>query len=313
MEFYHSLSEAVGNRNILRDEPMAAHTTFRIGGPADYFVVPESGEALGRGITLCRSQGIPYFITGNGSNLLVGDGGYRGVIFNICRTMDDLLFEEREGRITVTAGAGIMLARLAREVSERGYAGFEYATGIPGTLGGAVTMNAGAYGGEISDSILWAEIMDEDGRIFRLNRDELGLSYRHSVMMERNYIVLKAAFEFERGDGDSIMEKVRQLSLSRREKQPLEYPSAGSTFKRPEGYFAGKLIQDCGLKGYRVGDAMVSEKHSGFVINAGHATAGEVLALIRYIQQTVEDRFHVKIEPEIRMLGEFGGPDSCRN
>lgn len=284
---------------------MADHTTFRIGGPADYFVIPENDEALGRGIALCRSLGISYFITGNGSNLLVGDGGYRGVIFNICRTMDEVICEEKDGRILVTAGAGIMLARLARSISEKGYAGFEYATGIPGTLGGAVTMNAGAYGGEIRDAILWADVMDEHGRVLRLDRENLRLSYRHSVIMEENYIVLKAALCFDRGDRDSILEKVAQLSSSRREKQPLEYPSAGSTFKRPKGYFAGKLIQDCGLKGYRIGDAMVSEKHSGFVINAGHATAGDVVALIRYIQQTVEERFHVLIEPEIRMLGEF--------
>ncbi len=305
MDFYHNLSEAVGHGNILRNELMADHTTFRIGGPADYFVIPENGESLGRGIALCRSAGIPYFITGNGSNLLVGDGGYRGVIFNICRTMDEVIYEEEGSRLLVTAGAGMMLAKLAREVSEKGYVGFEYATGIPGTLGGAVTMNAGAYGGEISDAILWAEVMDETGRILRLDKEELKLSYRHSVMMEEDYIVLKAAFCFDRGDRNSIMEKVGQLSRTRREKQPLEYPSAGSTFKRPEGYFAGKLIQDCGLKGYRVGDAMVSEKHSGFVVNAGHATASDVVALIQHVQQTVKEQFHVVIEPEIRMLGDF--------
>ncbi|MGN0205183.1 MAG: UDP-N-acetylmuramate dehydrogenase [Coprococcus sp.] len=305
MDFYHNLSEAVGHGNILRNEPMADHTTFRIGGPADYFVIPENSEALGKGIALCRSTGIPYFITGNGSNLLVGDGGYRGVIFNICRTMDEVIYEEENSRIIVTAGAGIMLAKLAREISEKGYVGFEYATGIPGTLGGAVTMNAGAYGGEIRDAILWAEVMDEEGRILRLEKEELKLSYRHSVMMEEKYIVLKAAFCFDRGERDSIMERVGQLARTRREKQPLEYPSAGSTFKRPEGYFAGKLIQDCGLKGYRVGDAMVSEKHSGFVVNAGHATASDVVALIQYVQQTVKERFHVVIEPEIRMLGDF--------
>lgn len=305
MEFYNDLAEAVGHGSILRNEPMAAHTTFRIGGPADYFVIPEDEAALGRGIALCRASGMPYFITGNGSNLLVGDGGYRGVIFNICKTMDAIAFEEDSGRTRVTAGAGVMVSRLARMVSEKGFEGFEYATGIPGTLGGAVTMNAGAYGGEIRDAIVWAQVMDEDGRMFCLEKEALHLSYRHSVIMEQNYIVLKACFCFGKGDQQQINEKVARLAQSRREKQPLEYPSAGSTFKRPEGYFAGKLIQDCGLKGCRIGDAMVSEKHSGFVINAGHATAKEVLDLIRYIRQTVREKYGVTIEPEVRMLGDF--------
>ena len=305
MNFYHRLSEVVGSDRILKDEPMAAHTTFRIGGPADYFAVPADSVSLGKGIALCRAEGIDYFITGNGSNLLVGDGGYRGVIFHICHTMDEVAYEEKEDGLLVEAGAGVMLAGLARQVSSKGYTGFEYATGIPGTLGGGVTMNAGAYGGEISDSLLWAELMDETGAVLRLDKERLKLSYRHSVMMEQPLVVLKAAFKFTKGNASAITERVAELSRSRREKQPLEYPSAGSTFKRPEGYFAGKLIQDCGLKGFRVGDAVVSEKHSGFVINAGQATAADVMALIRHVQQAVEEKFHVRIEPEVRMLGEF--------
>ena len=198
-----------------------------------------------------------------------------------------------------------MLSSLARQVSSKGYTGFEYATGIPGTLGGGVTMNAGAYGGEISDNLLWAELMDETGAVLRLERDRLKLSYRHSVMMEQSLVVLRAGFYFTKGDAMAITEKVAELSRSRKEKQPLEYPSAGSTFKRPEGYFAGKLIQDCGLKGFRVGDAMVSEKHSGFVINVGHATAADVMTLIRHVQQEVDRQFCVRIEPEVRMIGEF--------
>lgn len=305
MNFYHKLSEAAGAEHVLKDEPMSAHTTFRIGGPADYFVVPEDAAALGRGVALCRAEGIDYFITGNGSNLLVGDGGYRGVVFHICHTMDDIVYEEKEEKLFVEAGAGVMLSGLARQVSSKGYTGFEYATGIPGTLGGGVTMNAGAYGGEISDNLLWAELMDETGAVLRLDKDRLKLSYRHSVMMEQPLVVLRAGFSFVKGDAAAITEKVAELSRSRKEKQPLEYPSAGSTFKRPEGYFAGKLIQDCGLKGFRVGDAMVSEKHSGFVINVGHATAADVMALIRHVQQEVDRQFHVHIEPEVRMLGEF--------
>ena len=305
MDFYHKLSEAAGVDHILKDEPMSAHTTFRIGGPADYFVVPEDAASLGRGVALCRAEGVDYFITGNGSNLLVGDGGYRGVVFHICHTMDDAAYEEKGTELLVEAGAGVMLSSLARQVSSKGYTGFEYATGIPGTLGGGVTMNAGAYGGEISDNLLWAELMDETGAVLRLERDRLKLSYRHSVMMEQPLVVLRAGFSFTKGDAMAITEKVAELSRSRKEKQPLEYPSAGSTFKRPEGYFAGKLIQDCGLKGFRVGDAMVSEKHSGFVINVGHATAADVMTLIRHVQQEVDRQFCVRIEPEVRMIGEF--------
>ena len=305
MDFYHKLSEAAGADHILKDEPMSAHTTFRIGGPADYFVVPEDAASLGRGVALCRAEGVDYFITGNGSNLLVGDGGYRGVVFHICHTMDDVAYEEKRTELLVEAGAGVMLSSLARQVSSKGYTGFEYATGIPGTLGGGVTMNAGAYGGEISDNLLWAELMDETGAVLRLERDRLKLSYRHSVMMEQSLVVLRAGFYFTKGDAMAITEKVAELSRSRKEKQPLEYPSAGSTFKRPEGYFAGKLIQDCGLKGFRVGDAMVSEKHSGFVINVGHATAADVMTLIRHVQQEVDRQFCVRIEPEVRMIGEF--------
>ena len=305
MDFYHRLLETVGSERVLINEPMAAHTTFRIGGPADYFAVPADAATLGKGIDLCRAEGVNYFITGNGSNLLVGDGGYRGVIFHICHTMDQVQYQENADQLIVEAGAGVMLSQLARQVSAKGYTGFEYATGIPGTLGGGVTMNAGAYGGEISDNLLWAELMDETGATLRLNKDRLKLSYRHSVMMEQPLVVLKAAFSFEKGDQAAIAERVNELSRSRREKQPLEYPSAGSTFKRPEGYFAGKLIQDCGLKGFRVGDAVVSEKHSGFVINVGQATAADVMALIHHVQQEVEAQFHVKIEPEVRLLGEF--------
>lgn len=304
MDFYHKLSEAAGADHILKDEPMSAHTTFRIGGPADYFVVPEDAASLGRGVALCRAEGVDYFITGNGSNLLVGDGGYRGVVFHICHTMDDVAYEEKGTELLVEAGAGVMLSSLARQVSSKGYTGFEYATGIPGTLGGGVTMNAGAYGGEISDNLLWAELMDETGAVLRLERDRLKLSYRHSVMMEQSLVVLRAGFYFTKGDAMAITEKVAELSRSRKEKQPLEYPSAGSTFKRPEGYFAGKLIQDAGLMGYSVGGAMVSDKHAGFVVNKGGATAKDVLDLIKYVQDTVEEKFGVKLEPEVRLIGE---------
>ncbi len=305
MNFIDQMVKIMGPDRVAQSEPMSVHTTFRIGGPADLFVVPADAKALAEGIALCRACEKDYFILGNGSNLLVGDGGYRGVVFNICKTMDEVIYEEDENGLTVTAGAGIMLSKLARTVSSMGYTGFEYATGIPGTLGGGVTMNAGAYGGEIKDNILWAEVLDTEGCIRRLLASELSLSYRHSLMMEQEMTVLKASFRFEKGDEAVINAKVAELSESRRTKQPLEYPSAGSTFKRPEGYFAGKLIQDCGMKGYRVGDAMVSDKHAGFVVNVGSATAKDVMDLIRDVQKKVKETFGVEMETEVRMLGDF--------
>ena len=305
MDFYHRLLEAAGSDHVLRDEPMAVHTTFRIGGPADYFVEPADASALAKGIALCREVDVDYFVTGNGSNLLVGDGGYRGVIFHICHTMDHIQYEEQEGELLVEAGAGVMLSGLARQVSSRGYTGFEYATGIPGTLGGGVTMNAGAYGGEISDNILWAELMDETGAILKLEKERLKLSYRHSVMMEHPLVVLRAGFSFKKGDAAAISERVTELSRLRREKQPLEYPSAGSTFKRPEGYFAGKLIMDTGLRGYSIGGACVSEKHCGFIINKNHASAADVAEVICEVQERVKEKFGVTLETEVILLGDF--------
>ena len=305
MDFYHRLLEAAGSDHVLRDEPMAVHTTFRIGGPADYFVEPADASALAKGIALCREVDVDYFVTGNGSNLLVGDGGYRGVIFHICHTMDHIQYEEQEGELLVEAGAGVMLSRLARQVSSMGYTGFEYATGIPGTLGGGVTMNAGAYGGEISDNILWAELMDETGAILKLEKEHLKLSYRHSVMMEHPLVVLRAGFSFKKGDAAAISDRVTELSRLRREKQPLEYPSAGSTFKRPEGYFAGKLIQDAGLRGFQVGGAQVSEKHCGFVVNKDQATAADVMNLMNQVSDKVYEMSGVRLEPEVKRLGVF--------
>ena len=286
---------------VLEAESMSRHTTFRIGGPADLFVVPKSVDEIAEVLKICREEKAPYFILGNGSNLLVSDKGYRGVVVQLYRGFGKITVSGEE----IHAQAGALLSGIAAAARDASLTGFEFAGGIPGTLGGAVVMNAGAYGGEISDNLLWAELMDETGAVLRLERDRLKLSYRHSVMMEQSLVVLRAGFSFTKGDAMAITQKVAELSRSRKEKQPLEYPSAGSTFKRPEGYFAGKLIQDCGLKGFRVGDAMVSEKHSGFVINVGHATAADVMTLIRHVQQEVDRQFCVRIEPEVRMIGEF--------
>ena len=238
-------------------------------------------------------------------NLLVGDKGFRGVVFKICRNLDKTDIIEEDSVVRVHAGAGVMLAKLAKDVSAEGCGGFEFATGIPGTLGGAVTMNAGAYGGEMKDILKSVRAVDMEGNIREFSLEELELGYRTSRIQKEDWIVLSAEMVFEKGDAGAIMARVDELSRQRREKQPLEYPSAGSTFKRPEGYFAGKLIQDAGLKGYRVGDAMVSEKHSGFVINAGAATAEDVRRLMADVDGRVYEKFGVHLEPEVRLIGEF--------
>ena len=305
MDFYKTLVAAAGEGQVRTDAPMSEYTTFRIGGPADYLVTPLDEKALQAGLAACKAHDMPYYIIGNGSNLLVGDDGYRGVIFHLCRTMEHMDFEVTEDRLTVKAGAGCMLSRVAREVSQKGYTGFEFATGIPGALGGGVAMNAGAYGGEIVDVIGQVRVMDGEGHVMTLKKDEMAMRYRGSRMLDEGLIILDAVFTFEKGDAEKVMARVDELTAQRREKQPIEYPSAGSTFKRPEGYFAGKLIQDCGLKGYHVGGAQVSEKHSGFVINTGHASAKDVTDLIAHVQQCVMDRFGVMLEPEIRMIGSF--------
>lgn len=290
------------SNNIKLCEEMKLHTTFRIGGPADYYAEPESKEEVRELLLLCRREKIPYYIIGNGSNLLVGDKGFRGLIIQIGKKLSQITFSENQ---MVTAETGVMLSKLSLEIAEKGYTGFEFAGGIPGTLGGAVTMNAGAYGGEIKDCIVSAEVIDDEGNIFTLSKEELNLGYRNSVIQQKSYIVLSASFQFEKSQKKAVLDTISDLNQRRREKQPLNYPSAGSTFKRPEGYFAGKLIMDAGLRGYRVGGIMVSEKHCGFVINVDNGTAKEVLMLIEEVQRRVFEQFGVHLEPEVRMIGEF--------
>ena len=308
MTLAKQLEAVIEQGQVFENEPMKNHTTFRIGGPADIFACPQTEGGLIRGLKWCQNKGIPFYIIGNGSNLLVGDRGFRGAIFKICKNLDFLEIRETDGKdseIRVCAGAGIMLAKLAKDISSRGYTGFEFATGIPGTLGGAVTMNAGAYGGEMKQIIESVRAVDAGGEIREFSLEELELGYRTSRIQKEKLIVLSAVMRFKSGDAAAILERVDELSRQRREKQPLEYQSAGSTFKRPEGYFAGKLIQDAGLKGYRVGDAMVSEKHSGFVINAGEATAIQVRQLMADVDREVYQKFQVHLEPEVRLVGEF--------
>lgn len=299
------LQRIAGEQAVRLQEPMSAHTTFRIGGPADYFVEPGSESVLKELLLLCRETETPFFILGNGSNLLVSDEGYRGVMISL-RGFDEISFREGEsteaGKTIMTAGCGVLLSKAAMQAAERGLTGFEFAGGIPGTLGGAVTMNAGAYGGEIRDVILSARVMTKAGDVRELSAEELDLSYRHSIIQEKDLIVLSADFAFAHGDEEQIKEQMRQLNTQRREKQPLEYGSAGSTFKRPEGYFAGKLIQDAGLKGYRSGDVMVSEKHSGFVVNVGKGTCGDTMRVIEHVQRTVYEQFGVELELEVKRV-----------
>ena len=299
------LQRIAGEQAVRLQEPMSAHTTFRIGGPADYFVEPGSESVLKELLLLCRETETPFFILGNGSNLLVSDEGYRGVMISL-RGFDEISFREGEsteaGKTIMTAGCGVLLSKAAMQAAERGLTGFEFAGGIPGTLGGAVTMDAGAYGGEIRDVILSARVMTKAGDVRELSAEELDLSYRHSIIQEKDLIVLSADFAFAHGDEEQIKEQMRQLNTQRREKQPLEYGSAGSTFKRPEGYFAGKLIQDAGLKGYRSGDVMVSEKHSGFVVNVGKGTCGDAMRVIEHVQRTVYEQFGVALELEVKRV-----------
>lgn len=299
-DFLSEVKEQMGER-IKIDEPMKLHTTFQVGGPADYFVSPHSEEEIRILLKKAKDYEIPVFIVGNGSNLLVSDKGYRGMIVQIGKEYSDVTVE---GEI-VSAKAGASLAKIARTAYENGLGGFEFAAGIPGTLGGAVSMNAGAYGGEIKDVIIDARVLTKDGEILTVRADELELAYRSSIITKKDYIVLGARFSFKPKDRQEIKARMDELALARKTKQPLEFPSAGSTFKRPEGYFAGKLIMDAGLRGFQVGGARVSDKHCGFVINAGDATAADIYSLILQVQEKVQRKFNVTLQPEVKMIGEF--------
>ena len=281
-------------------EPLKAHTTFHIGGPARYYLIPECEEEILEAVDYAREKELPFYILGKGSNVLFSDDGYEGVILEIGRGLEDVEIRE-DG--TVTAQAGIALSVLAARLAVEGLTGFEFAGGIPGTLGGGITMNAGAYGGEIRDCILRAKVLTPKGEVQVLEREELELGYRTSIIQKKQYIVLEGEFAFQKGNMIAVQEKMRDLARRRRDKQPLEYPSAGSTFKRPAGHFAGKLIEDAGLRGYRIGDAQVSEKHCGFVINRGAATAAEVAQVIADVQEKVREQTGIMLEPEVRMIG----------
>lgn len=299
--FFSQLCAVAGNAHVYRQEPMSAHTSFRIGGPAAFFVTPATTDAIRRVLALCKAERVPFAILGNGTNLLVSDAGYEGVILQLSKNFNSIAIEGT----TLTVQAGALLSRIASEALKHGLTGFEFAGGIPGTLGGAVVMNAGAYGSEMKDVLVSATLLTGDGQLITLSAEELDLGYRTSIVARKGYLVLEAVLALQKGDPAAIQAKMDDLSLQRRTKQPLEYGSAGSTFKRPAGYFAGKLIQDAGLSGYRVGDAQVSEKHCGFVINLGSATAADVYSLIQDVIRTVREDSGVTLEPEVKLLGQF--------
>ena len=304
------LSSMYEGRGICRfGEPMAAHTTFRIGGPAEVYLVPGSEDGVtgiadlaAETVRFLRAEGIRMQILGNGSNVLAADEGIEGVILHMEDKRSKTAYRTDGDTVFASVTAGTSFSGFARDACDRGLAGLEYATGIPGTVGGGIVMNAGAYGGEICDSLTEVTVLDRDGRKMILPAAELDLSYRHSNIPERGYLVVGATFALRGGDREEIRAKVLELSAKRREKQPLEYPSAGSTFKRPTGYFAGKLIQDAGLRGYTVGGAQVSEKHCGFVINRGGATAADVRTLIDDVRRIVFEQSGVMLEPEVKFL-----------
>ena len=299
-----ALAAAAGRENVLIGEPLARHTSFRIGGPADYFVTPSNEEQIRAVVRICRENAIPFFVIGNGTNLLVSDTGYRGVILQIYRNFSEIRIEG----CTISAQSGALLSSIAQAARKEGLTGLEFASGIPGTIGGAAVMNAGAYGGELKDVVKTVRLLDiANDKTDILTAEEMQFGYRTSIVSKKERIVLGAELELEKGDPQEIQDRMEELRQKRVSKQPLDVPSAGSTFKRPEGYFAGKLIMDSGLAGFRVGGAMVSPKHCGFVVNTGGATAEDVLSLIRQVREKVFREYGVMLEPEIRMLS--CGPD----
>lgn len=298
MEF---LKTVLPEDHILMEEPMDRHTTFRVGGPAECFITVDTKEQLAKVLSYVQRAGWDFFLLGNGSNLLVGDKGYRGVIIKL---------GEDFGKVTavddrICAGAGAMLGAVSQAALEAGLSGLEFAFGIPGTVGGSVRMNAGAYGGEMAQIVETVEVMGMDGEILTLDNETMEFGYRTSAIKDRPYVVLGVVMKLQKGETEQIRERMQELLKKRREKQPLEYPSAGSTFKRPEGNFAGKLIMDAGLGGKSCGGAQISGKHCGFIVNKGTATAADVMQLIREATETVQDKFGITLEPEVIFLGDF--------
>ncbi len=297
---YEALRSCLHEGQLLRDESMKRHTSFRIGGPVDIMVIPKEISHIRHTIKVCKEFDIPFMVIGNGSNLLVRDGGIRGVVLKVAEGFNRATIEGE----TIRAESGILLSALSRLALGSNLTGLEFASGIPGTLGGAVVMNAGAYSGEMKDVVEWTSVLWPDGSEEVLGKEALQLGYRTSILQHTPAIVLEVFMGLKTGNYDTSKAMIAELTRRRQEKQPLSYPSAGSAFKRPVGYYAGKLIQDAGFKGMRVGDAQISELHSGFIINLGNASAQDVIALIEMITQKVKDAFDVDLSPEVRIVGE---------
>ena len=294
------LRKVLREDQIREQEPLSRHTTFRVGGPADLFLTPDSTQ-ISDVMQILKAYQVPVTVIGNGSNLLVGDKGIRGAVIEFGKQIAQIHVEESK----IMAEAGAALAAVAQQAYKAGLTDMEFAAGIPGSVGGALVMNAGAYGGEMKDIVESVKVLSKDGKIMELSNEQMDFSYRHSCVTEQEYLVLSAVLKLQQEEPEKILARMEQLREQRVSKQPLEYPSAGSTFKRPEGYFAGKLIMDAGLADYTIGGAAVSKKHCGFVINKGGATAADILALIKRVQQVVKEQSGVELEPEVKLIGEF--------
>ncbi len=298
---YDYIRTIVPEERLLFHEPMSRHTTFRVGGEAECMAVVETKEELSQLISYLGRIEQDYFVLVNGSNLLVGDKGYRGIIVKLGPRLSAVGVEKNH----IAAGAGALLSKVAFAARDAGLSGLEFAAGIPGSIGGAIVMNAGAYGGEMKQVVQMVRVIDKEGEILTLDNDTMEFGYRTSIIRDRPFIVLGVVLKLTPGNKEEISARMEELMKQRKSKQPLEYPSAGSTFKRPEGYYAGKLIMDAGLRGYRIGGAQVSEKHCGFVINRGGASAADIREVIEEVQERVKDRFHVRLEREVIFLGDF--------
>ena len=297
---HEKLCEILKREDILIDEPMKNHTSFKIGGPCDFLVIPRNYEEIRQLVLLCNKENIPFFVIGNGSNLLVRDGGIRGIVIQIGENLSDFEIEDN----IIRAKSGILLSKLAKNIIKESLSGFEFASGIPGSLGGAVAMNAGAYGGEMKQVVKSVKLLDMKGNIKDFSNEEMEFGYRRSMLSDNRYIVLEIELELQKGNYEDIKVVVDDLNFRRTSKQPLNLPSAGSTFKRPEGHYAGQLIEEAGLKGLTFRDAQVSPKHCGFVVNLGDAKANDIIELLDIIKKTVYDKYKVKLEEEIKIIGE---------
>lgn len=299
--FYEYIKSVVSTENIKLSEPMSRHTTFQVGGEADYFIEVETIEQLQTLISYFMKTGREYYILGNGSNLLVSDTGYRGSIIKLGDKFSGITVKDD----TITAQAGALLSAVAINAAANELSGMEFAAGIPGSIGGAIVMNAGAFDGEMSQIVKSVTVLDAEGNLLVFDNATMEFAYRTSVIKNRKFVVVETELQLQKSNQPDIIQKMKQLNAQRREKQPLNYSSAGSTFQRPKGHFAGKLIMDAGLRGFRIGGAQVSEKHCGFIINVGNATASDISELIDEVRERVKNQFGVNLEPEVIRLGEF--------